>query len=336
MPKIIFVGGSGRSGKSIVNEVIASHPDAASLPFEYRFIIDPDGLVDFYASFTATWSPYVADRRLKRLERLLNNLAREPLRHRLLGRLIQWWNPDGKLLSPRAYHGWELSRHLPNFEHHARELISDLVEFSFPACWVGTENYQLYPRTYHSPPRSKEELAQILGNFIRNVISDLLKQAGKRFFVEDNTWNILFAREIIELLPEAKIIHVYRDPRDVVASFSHQRWSPTDKEQGAWWYRAIMTHWFNVRSALPAGSYYELSLEGLVASPETVLREVCEFGGIPFDRVMLQIDLSHANSGRWKREYSEEEKVKVHEILGDIIMELGYDTDEVALRSAQT
>ncbi len=324
MSTMIFVGGTGRSGTSIIKEVIASHPDAASLPFEYRFIIDPDGLLDFYASSGASWSPYVADRRLKRLECLLNTLAREPLHHKLAGRLLRWLNRDGKTLSPRMYHGWELKRHLPNFEHHVQVLMSRLVEFSFPACWVGTESYRLAPTIYHSA-KSREELAAIIGNFIRDVIDDLLRQSAKKFLVEDNTWNILFARDIIELLPEAKIVHIYRDPRDVVASFSQQRWSPTDKEQGARWYRAMMTHWFTVRSALPAGSYYETSLENLVAVPETVLREVCKFAEISFDRAMLQVDLGYSHSGRWKREYTADEKAKVHEILGDVIAELGYD-----------
>lgn len=324
MAKIIFVGGTGRSGTSIVKEVLASHPDAASLPFEYRFVIDPDGLVDFYASFTASWSPYLADRRLKRLERLLNDLTQEPLHHRLLSHLLRWWNHDGKILSPRAYHGWKLNRHLPNFGHHARDLMSKLVEFSFRACWVGTESYRLFPEIYHSAPRPKDELAQVLGDFIQNVIDDFMQRTGKQFFVEDNTWNIFFAREILELVPGAKIVHVYRDPRDVVASFSHQRWSPTDKEQGARWYKAMMMHWFNVRSALPPDSFYELKLEDLVSSPEGVLKSVCMFAGISFEDVMLQIDLSHSRSGRWRQEYSHEEKERVQAILADVIEVLGY------------
>jgi hypothetical protein len=324
MPNMIFVGGTGRSGTSIVKEALANHPDAASLPFEYRFIIDPDGLVDFYASFTATWSPYLADRRLKRLEGLLNSLAHEPLRHRFLSRLIRRWNRTGRILSPRAYHGWELNRHLPNFEQHTQTLMSKLIEFSFPACWVGTESYQLLPRIYHSAPRQKEELARILGDFIQVIIDDLLKVANRKFFVEDNTWNILLAKEILELVPEAKIIHVYRDPRDVVASFSRQRWSPIDRTQGAHWYKSMMGHWFNLRSSLPTGSFYELKLEDLVTSPAEVLQNVCTFAGIPFDRVILQTDLSHSHSGRWKREYSKEEKAKVQAILAEVIETLGY------------
>jgi len=316
MPKMIFVGGTGRSGTSIVKEILATHPNAASLPFEYRFIIDPDGLVDFY---TAAWSPYLADRKVKRLERLLHNLAHEPWRHRLLGRLLRWWNRDGKILSPRSYHGWELNRHLPNFERHVQELINRLVEFSFPACWVGTESYQRFPQVYHVAPKSRQELAQTLGSFIQNVVDDLLQQTGKRFFVEDNTWNIFFAREILELAPGAKIIHVYRDPRDVVASFSHQRWSPADKEQAAHWYRDMMLHWFDVRASLPAGSYYELQLEELVAYPQAILQETCEFAGISFENEMLQTDLSRSHSGRWKQEFSDEEKETVQSILADVI-----------------
>jgi hypothetical protein len=275
--------------------------------------------VDFYTSYTASWSPYLADRRLKRLERLLNTLAREPWHCRFVGRLIQWLNRDGKKLSPRSYHGWELSRHLPNYEFYVQKLMSRLVDFSFSARWPGSESYQLSPNLYHAAPRSRGELAQILGDFVDSVINDLLVHTGKEFFVEDNTWNILFAREILDFMPSAKIIHIYRDPRDVVASFSCQRWSPNDKEQGAMWYRDMMNHWINVRSTIPTNSFYEIKLEELVSAPEITIRAICEFAEIPFDQTMLKIDLTHSHSGRWKTEYNADEKTRVMAVLGDMI-----------------
>lgn len=323
-PKILMVGGTGRSGTSITKDLIARHPQAASLPFEYRFIVDPDGLVDFYTSCGAIWSPYVVDRRLKRLERFLKHLAGEPGYHRVFSDLIQWCDPSGDRCSPRAYHGWRLSRHLPNFDDHVDTLMSRLVDFSFSACWVGTESYKLHPEIYFARPRLKEELADILGHFIRSVIQDLLEHTNKAFFVEDNTWNILFAREILQLLPGARIIHVYRDPRDVVASFAQQRWSPTDKEQAALWYRSIMERWFDIRLSLPPESYHEVSLEQLVSSPGEVVQGICEFAEISFDSSMRQVDLSHSHSGRWRRECSKEEQTKIQDILGNIIAKLGY------------
>jgi hypothetical protein len=327
MTKMILVGGTGRSGTSITKKVLEQHPGAASLPFEYRFIIDPDGLVDFYASLSVTWSPYLADRRLKRLDRFLTNLGREPWHHRLLSRIVQSLNPDGKTLSPRAYHGWQLDQHLPGYRDRVRELISSLVEFSFPACWVGTQSYQRSAQIYHMPPRRRADLARILGGFVDGLIGDLLQQTGKTFFVEDNTWNILFARELLQLMPAARIVHVYRDPRDVVASFMQQRWSPSDATQAAYWYRDLMDHWQDVRSDLPAAAYYELSLEDLVASPEAVLRDLCTFAGISFNNSLLEVDLGAANTGRWRHEFAEQEAARVHDILADNIVDLGYSLE---------
>ena len=55
--KVIFIGGSGRSGTNILRKILSNHSKVASLPFEHRFIIDPNGIIDFYNSFTLNWSP---------------------------------------------------------------------------------------------------------------------------------------------------------------------------------------------------------------------------------------------------------------------------------------
>lgn len=324
-PKIIFIGGTGRCGTNISKALLTNHPQVATLPFEYRFIIDPDGIVDFYRSYTATWSPFLADRRLKRLEILLHTLAEEPTLHRLAGSLIRYINRDGKTLAPRRYYGWNLDVHLPNFKQYTRDLMVKLTEFSFSACWVGTESYAFHPGVYHAGPKSQDELAQILGDFIRRVINGFLVKRGQVFYVEDNTWNILFARELIELVPTAKILHVYRDPRDVVASFTHQRWSPSDTRQAALWYKSIMNHWFTVRADLPRGSYYEYSLESLVNSTEQVVKEICHFTGIPYDPTLLEIDLTKSNSGRWRQEFSNEDQQIIQDVLGETVREFGYE-----------
>jgi Sulfotransferase family len=323
-PNIIFVGGTGRSGTNITKDLLAKHPQVATLPFEYRFIIDPDGIVDFYRGYAAVWSPYLADRRLKRLEKLLNTLAGEPLGHRLLGNLIRRLDPRGRVLSPRQYHGWHLNEHLPGFAQLSQELLAKLRAFSFPAFWVGTESYAYRPHVYHASPMSREELASILGRYLCQVIGRFLAKQNKQFFVEDNTWNILVARELIELVPHARILHVYRDPRDVVASFMQQRWSPGAVKEAALWYDSMMKHWFTVRAGLPPGSWYEFSLENLVGDTERVVSEICDFCGIPYDPVLLETDLGRSHTGRWRRDLSCEEHQVAESILSNTLTELGY------------
>jgi hypothetical protein len=266
----------------------------------------------------------MAHLKIERLSRLLDLLSKEPFYHRILSRLIVYLNRDGRILSPRIYHGWEWERRLPSFEQYRDDLIAQLVDFSFSACWLGTNSYQFRPRISFAGSKTKQELAFILGGFIKNVFGDLLQHAGKQVFVESSTWNILFAREILELVPDAKILHVYRDPRDVVASFCDQRWTPHDKEQGARWYTALMERWFVVRSHLPRDCFFELKLERFLDSPETVLGNMCGFIGVPYDERMLDLDLSRSHTGRWLTEYSDEEKEIVLPILANVMRELGY------------
>ena len=45
----IFVGGTGRSGTTIIARVLGADPDAYMIPIEVRFLIDPNGLCDVVA-----------------------------------------------------------------------------------------------------------------------------------------------------------------------------------------------------------------------------------------------------------------------------------------------
>lgn len=324
MGKIAFIGGTGRSGTNILREMLGRHSQVATLPFEYRFIIDPDGIIDFYRTYTSIWSPYIADRKIKRLEQFLSDLSKDKFIDKIIGKILKPISRNWVVLSPKRYLGWELEKHIPNFQKYSEELIRELKDFSYKAVWPGKESYRFFPELYYGSPKSSEELAGILSRFLEKIINSLLIKNGKGIFIEDNTWNILFSRELVRLLPEAKIIHVYRDPRDVVASFCKQRWAPNKPKEAAIYYRDIIGQWFSLRPELLFNSYYEFKLEDLVCSPETVMRGVCDFVGLPFQSQIINVDLTKSNKGIWKRQFSKEEKAGINEILGDIIAKLGY------------
>jgi len=324
MANIVFIGGTGRCGTNILKNLFSKHPKVATLPFEHRFLIDPDGIVDFYSTFSQSWSPFMADKRLKRLENLLNEVSNDKIFHKALKKIIFLINKEGKFISPKKYIDWKLTKYFPNFKKHNEKLVSKLREFTYRGIWPGTDSYTFKPQIYHSGPKTKEKLAEIFGNYLRDIIQDFLLENNKEFFFEDNTWNIFFARELLELLPESKVIHIFRDPRDVVASFSQQRWCPGDRKKAALWYKSMMEYWFKIRNYLPSYFYYEIKLETLVNSSEKSIRQLCEFTGLPFEDRLLEVNLGKSHIGRWEKEFPENEKMEISNILESVIYKLGY------------
>ena len=50
--KPIFIGGTGRSGTTILKKVLQQHSNIVTIPNELRIIIDPDGILDLFNALT--------------------------------------------------------------------------------------------------------------------------------------------------------------------------------------------------------------------------------------------------------------------------------------------
>ncbi len=216
-----------------------------------------------------------------------------------------------------------LERMCPEYGTLVDGLLRRLVDFTFPARWTGSRLLEPASLDYHAPFRDGE-LREILGTFVRDVLHAMAARRGARAVVEDSPWNFIWFDRILELVPEARLVHVYRDPRDIVASFRGQRWAPSDPVQGARWLAGLMQRWWLVRERLPKESFLEVSLEDLCTSRERVLRRITEFWGLPWDPAVLRADLSRSHSGRWKRDLDDTEQRAVSEILAADIAALGY------------
>lgn len=304
--KYLFIGGTGRSGTNITRKIFSYHHQVASIPFEYRFIIDPDGVVDFYQSITNAWSPYMADVKIKRLHSYLMNLA-------------------VKGSDKKNYNDWELSKWFPSYEETIEVLISELKAFDYKGFWPGAVGERGSYEISFSEYKDKRILSKILGKFLKKNIDDYIRLNKKNVFVEDNTWNILFAKELSEILPESKILHLVRDPRDVIASFMKQRWCPDDFEGALKMYKSIISRWFIIEEGLPNDYCKIVKLEDLVKQPKTILESICNFSNIPFDNKMLKVELNKANEQRWKKVFTKENEKIVEKELESIFEKLNYN-----------
>ncbi|MBD3306748.1 hypothetical protein GF339_10010 [candidate division KSB3 bacterium] len=322
-PKICLIGGTGRSGTTILNQIFARHPDLADLQ-EWRFLTDPDGILDFYAA-CQIWSPFHYDLRVKRLERLLKRIGKKhPLstpyfllqKFRLLEKLTWIVRPSYVHVCATDY--------CPNFLRLVDELLERLIAFRYQGYWIGMDVIRTDEIRY-APFPDKAAIAQILRNFLEQVIQDVLDDQHVSHYLEKGTWNILWFDQMLELLPEARLVHIYRDPRDVVASSIRQKWMPSDPLQCARIYKDLIGRWENIRRRVPAERVFEIALESLVAAPEKSLKSICEFWEIPWHETLLEVDLSKSHAGRWKQELTPTAQRDIQSLLQQEVTSMGYE-----------
>lgn len=106
-------------------------------------------------------------------------------------------------------------------------------------------------------------------------------QAGKRVHV------IVLHRglkRLMQVMPEARFIHLLRDPRDVAHSSIGMGWA------GNSWYG--IEHWLKTEGDwtaqnIPEDRVCTLRYEDLLEQPEAELRRVCDFMGCAYQPVML-------------------------------------------------
>ncbi|MFP4643765.1 MAG: sulfotransferase family protein [Spirochaetales bacterium] len=154
---------------------------------------------------------------------------------------------------------------------------------------------------------------------------------------------------LARVLPDAHVIHVFRDPRDVLVSKKKAAWS---KEGHVWKHVFANRVQFRIGRTLgPAlfgERYHEVCYEQLIASPETVLSRLCANLGIDYDSRMLSFGdaaenlvsgsemswkketlgpLLTQNTGKWKSELHPKEVLLTELCCSEAMARGGYEKD---------
>ncbi len=221
------------------------------------------------------------------------------------------------------------------------------VPAAFNLAWLSTSYAIPLPEL-----RSMREGARSQAAFIDDFAARVRADAGKTRWAEKTPQNIRNLDWIMARFPQASIIHIIRDGRDVVCSMrQHPDWRWLDGE----WQKVLVprsTEWYARRwlADTAAGMawrddprYLEVRYEDLVAHPSAVLRAICEGVGAADDADWLaevgQRDegaghtkrpdyegaLSAASVGRWRGDLGAAEQREVERLCGPRLRELGYE-----------
>ncbi len=93
-------------------------------------------------------------------------------------------------------------------------------------------------------------------------------------------------RNLVDLWPEARFIHLVRDPRDVGASIIVMGWAGNPYTAARQW-SETEEEWERTRSRIPEERRFEVRFEDLAADPRGVLAGICEFAGVPYREEMM-------------------------------------------------
>jgi hypothetical protein len=187
------------------------------------------------------------------------------------------------------------------------------------------------------------------GDFLRILMDTIAHKQGVERWAECTPLHLLYLPLIKRLLPDALVIHIIRDGRDVTTSLDRIGWIkplPWDRKRKllapALFWRWIVGKGRRYGNKMP-GDYLEVHFEDVVAKPRETLARIGEFiqHDLDYDRIQqhAQGSMVDPNSsfrgdgqekvanplGRWKTIMSEEEIAQVESLIGDRLQETGYE-----------
>lgn len=157
--------------------------------------------------------------------------------------------------------------------------------------------------------------------------------------LDRSPWHVHALARIGEIYPDAIVVHVIRDGRDVVRSLLAQPWGPDDAGEAAdEWRRAID----DARSARHAvGTYIEVRYEALIDDAAAEIDRLYRAVGLPADGADLERALEAAGAlanmhpddvavrrAKWQS-MPPQALATVYEVAGDRLRSLGYGVGPV-------
>jgi len=232
----LFVGGSGRSGTTIILNLLKSHPEIhSSLPREIKYITSKHGLLDLNFGRSFRMEEEFKGIRNNLLARINKQLGKSQEEIFLTHLKTKWWSEVGKKGKPRG-----------------------LVQ--------GISEEQLTEISARFKSNYKQDLLLASSEFFYDLSAAQFKKDTVRYFADSTPVNAMQSHLIHRLLPDALFINMVRDGRDVAYSVSQENWGPKDPFKALKWWgnRVLLAHQSLLQ--LPENQRLDIRLEELVIS----------------------------------------------------------------------
>lgn len=326
----VFIGGTGRSGTSIMGDLLGSHPDFHFPAHENKLIVERGGLRDLVEILPRNVDilrrhfaiVHFLNRALKmqqfgfanaELNQALSEMCRQGTSYQVAFDQLQRQNPGIQ----GSIHAIGVRFGLPQYEKHLNDFLGKLIAHTDENGIVDTDG--LLKPFFLVRNLSEDELL----DHARTFLFGLYCQDESHRWGDDTPSNALNLDFLFRLFPKAKFIHMMRDPADTVSSYTKQVWFPNDPALAANQIASMLLRTEALEAELPEGSVLNLRMEDLVRDRDASLQRIADFLGVEnrFNAGLIREDA--ANIGRSDADADENSSL-IKDQLGPWMERHGY------------
>lgn len=181
---------------------------------------------------------------------------------------------------------------------------------------------------------------------LRSLLSASVDQfaanAGKKVWGDKTPELVFHLPQILELFPNAKILHLYRDAHANVSSLVERQYYPLDLAAQYW--KEINGLGLAYQQMIGTQQYSMIQYEQLLLEPEATMKAICQFLEVPFEAAALDLGQASATKEKgayvsgsidaskihsWKRKVTPKQVLRIEQICGDLLDQLGYELHEM-------
>lgn len=313
--EFIFIGGTGRSGTTILSKVLNTHKEFNRLPFEFRFHIDPNGLYDLFRNLNDNWDVYRGSTAVA---------AFKAFYFKLLGTSLHSYHHITLKSNSKAY-----------YQNILEDFFKELEIIQERRLWIGNSPFlpksismfnpkmakTTYPKFYLTRYTEKEKFYKSSETFLKKIFSTELERSD--YLLEHTPYNFLYFDFLNNVFPNSKFIHIKRNPLDVISSYSTQNWGSEDINYNSKQIIDLYKKWESNKTLL--NNYLEISLEELGENTDSTLKKIADYletDAGEFKADSIDADKLHLN--RWKEKEEYFKKLPVFSELKKCAENLGY------------
>ena len=214
--------------------------------------------------------------------------------------------------------------------------------------WLGSKLFRA--SGLHAPAIKKKLLEECRnpGDFLSIVMGEITRAQGMQRWAENSPESILHLPMIKRLIPNALVLHIIRDGRDVASSLGKLRyvrpfpWEERQALAGAGVYWEWIVAYGRKYGRMMGLDYMEVHFEDLLTSPQETLNRIGTFldhdldydyirqigyGSVSRPNTSFRTERHSADFnpvGRWKKSFSPQELFRLECMVGSTLKELGY------------